>query len=119
MTGSGFTYQAAGADSYGGSADAGAAVSGGQNGVGVQEGSAAEVRAAPLQGDDEGEVSSAGRNSANDLELLLGGRDGGAKGDGGEAESGDESLENHDEEASRMRSYREMVGCWTERTEVG
>jgi hypothetical protein len=41
-------------------------VSGGQNGVGVQERSSAEVAAALLDADDEGEVSLGSGGSAND-----------------------------------------------------
>lgn len=44
------------------------AVSCGDNGVGVEEGATAEVRATNLQGDDEGEVSSRCSLSADDVD---------------------------------------------------
>jgi len=41
-------------------------MSGGQDGVGVEQRTTAEVASALLDGDDEGEVTSAGSGAAND-----------------------------------------------------
>jgi hypothetical protein len=61
----GMSYERASADLKAGSSLSDGAVSGGQDGVGVQQRTTAEMASALLDGDDEGEVASAGGGSAN------------------------------------------------------
>jgi hypothetical protein len=60
------TYQGARADLDGGGRLADRAVGSGDDGVGVQQNTTAEVRVAPGQADDEGEVTGGGSGATND-----------------------------------------------------
>lgn len=66
------TYQASGTDGKGGSSLADSAVSGGDDGVGVEERTTAEVGAAALQTDDKGKVASRSNRSTDDVDRVLG-----------------------------------------------
>jgi hypothetical protein len=65
------TYQGSGADADGGGALADGAVGGSDNGISVDEGATAEVRATAGQGDDVGELASSGSGSTDDEGTVL------------------------------------------------
>ena len=98
MTKSRMTYQGPSADRDLRSRVCHTAVTCGDDGVCVEEGATAEVRAAHLQGDDEGEVSSSGSLSTDDVDTRctgLSGRDGRSSSSGGREGSGGERLDTH------------------------
>lgn len=91
----GRAVEGAGPNADGRGRDAGAAVSGRENGVGIQQGAAAEVGTAALEGHDEREVASRGRDTTNDLEAILRNRSGSGEGRAREGEGSDNGLEEH------------------------
>lgn len=94
--------QGAGADGDGGGRGAGRAVSGGDDGVLVDEGTTAEVGAALLEGDDVGEVAGLGVDTTDDeLALLVSG------GRSGLGEGGDEGGSGGQGEGAGERSHCE------------
>jgi hypothetical protein len=80
-------------------------VSGGDDGVGVDEGATAEMRAALLQGDNEGEVASVSGGSTNDVNRVLRSR---GSGDCGGHEASDHCLVLHFEEVLGSEGSE----CW-------
>ena len=87
------TYQGSSADRDTRSSVCYTAVTCGDDGVGVEERATAEVRAANLQGDDEGEVSSRCSLSTDDVDARcsgISGRDGRSSSNGGREGSGGE-----------------------------
>lgn len=91
QTSNGATYQGASADGDGRGRLADRAVGSSDNGVGVDERTTAEVAAGSLQGDNEGEVTSAGELSTNNL-LALGVGVGKGSGRGGQSRESDLHL---------------------------
>lgn len=86
------SYQGSSADSQGRSSLTLSAVGCGDNGVGVQQSTTAEVRATALQTDDEGEVASLSGGSTNNGDRVLGSR---SRGDGGGHEASEDCLVLH------------------------
>ena len=64
------TYQASGADLDSGCGEVDRAVSGSEDGVGIKQDTAAEVRAAARQTDDVGELSRSSCSSTNDFRTI-------------------------------------------------
>lgn len=95
------TYQASGTNSEGRSSLANSAVSCGDDSAGVQQRASAEVRAALLQADNEGEVASLSDCSTNDVDRVLRGW---GSGDCGGHEASDECLVLHLEEGKVLGS---------------
>lgn len=99
------TYQASGTDGEGGSSLADSAVTGGDDSVGVEERTAAEVRAAALQTDDKGKVASRSNRSTDDVDRVLGG---GSSGRCGGQQASDHCLVLHLDEVLGSEGSE----CW-------
>lgn len=99
------SYQASGTDGEGRSSLALSAVGGSDDGAGVEEGTTAEMGAAALETDNEGEVAGCSGCSTNNLDRVLGS---GSSRDCGGHEASNECLVLHlDEELGSEGSE-----CW-------
>lgn len=104
------TYQASSTDCERRSSLANSAVSGGDDGVGVDKRATAEVRAALLQRDNEGEVASVSSRTTDDVDGVLRGR---SSGDCGGHKASDHCLVLHLEELLGSEGSE----CWKRSSE--